>query len=255
MAGDITTIAGGSPLATGTTLAPEGTLSPRLLNVGDLNLNSLNDTVGEWFIAGSNRLTLQAELLTGTWGTAQVRVECSVSGNTWDLIEKFTAVGTLRSLDVGGYTMARARVAVVGGGTGTAIFSPYSFAQNYLESTTRFLTWSPTYTGSGSLTYASVTTNYARYFKLDDVIWYSLGATGTTGGVVSTRIIFTTPETISTDTKDRGMGAGYVYDAAYRTAHCEIESSTTLGIRKYNNTNYGLGASRTIQVSGFYQAV
>lgn len=81
-------------------------------------------------------------------------------------------------------------------------------------------TWSPTYTGSGTLTYTTVTTTYAKYVQIGKIVIMCLRATGTVGGT-GIEIRFTLPvtaaatnEIFQAGTLDSGLylipGMGYI---------------------------------------------
>jgi len=112
-------------------------------------------------------------------------------------------------------------------------------------------TWTPSYSASGAMTFTSVVTNYAKYMYHGKLVWFSIRATGTTGGTASTDIYFTLPVTAAASNTiafaGMALDTGSIGCAAY-------QQSTTLGaVRKYDATNWGLGASRVIVAQGFYE--
>lgn len=110
--------------------------------------------------------------------------------------------------------------------------------------------WTPTYGASGSMTFTSVTTNFALYVIIGSICYYMIYASGTTGGVTSTDITFTTPRTIVSGgytgayvrTGATGGIAGMVYPS----------SSTVITVRKYDSSNWSLDASAAFGVTGFF---
>jgi hypothetical protein len=110
--------------------------------------------------------------------------------------------------------------------------------------------WTPTYSAAASMTYTSVATMQGRYIQIGKVVYWYLLCTGTTGGTASDTIYFTLPVTAS---NTGGAGGGNVLDAASQGAFMYFNSTTQVGVRKYDGTNYGLGSGRQIRFSGFYE--
>lgn len=107
--------------------------------------------------------------------------------------------------------------------------------------------WTPSYSASGSMTFTSVTTNHADFFRMGHWLFFSLKATGTVGGTPSTDIYFTVPTNHAPE--DDAMGAGEVEGAA---GIWYEQSSTQLAVRVYDFSNYSAG-SNSIWASGFYK--
>ena len=108
---------------------------------------------------------------------------------------------------------------------------------------TRWLPWTPVYTGSGSMTWTSVTASLADYKITNNQLSIRLDATGTTGGTASTELRATVPMAVinnhvfGSSVRDATSGsgvAGWGYmSTAGRIHYLKIDSS-----------NYGLGAGR-----------
>ena len=115
---------------------------------------------------------------------------------------------------------------------------------------TNWITWTPTYGASGSMTFGTVTTNKAVYRREDNIVWIYLQADGTTGGIASTDITFTLPVTaIAT----HGCFNSNVVDVLNLGGFAKLTSTTVCSVRRYDIGVWGIGAGRIIQVSGFYQ--
>ena len=114
-------------------------------------------------------------------------------------------------------------------------------------------TWTPTYGASGSLTYTSVTTGYAKYLQIGKTIFFNLYATGTTGGTASNSITFTLPVAAANlyNVFSGGVlpGSGVTVGGFAFTDN----SATVVFVRKYDSSNYALGGA-AIRVSGTYEA-
>ena len=96
-----------------------------------------------------------------------------------------------------------------------------------------------------------MTTAYARYRKIGKAVEFEIKATGTTGGTTSTAVTFTAPVApANADT----VFAAWVDDGAGVSASGLWDSvNTYIEVHKYDNSNWGLGASRVILVSGSYE--
>lgn len=111
--------------------------------------------------------------------------------------------------------------------------------------------WTPTYTASGLMTISSVTTTYAKYFKLGNLVFFQLEATGTTGGVASTDIYFTLPVNAI---QAAGTFSASVVDTLNIGASAFLNSTSQVGVRRFDVGVFGVGAGRVIKCMGFYQA-
>lgn len=116
---------------------------------------------------------------------------------------------------------------------------------------TRWLTWTPVYSASGSLTYTSVTSTIARYKISNAKLDYVLKSTGTLGGTASTQIEFTMPfEAAVAGNPPGGFGV-----TATVAAKVSIINGTPDGMRveKYDTSNYANSGTNVINVAGFYE--
>lgn len=117
-----------------------------------------------------------------------------------------------------------------------------------------WITWSPSYGAGGSMTFSSVTTNYARYRRENKTLWFEVYATGTTGGTASNHLTFTLPVAPA-----RIPNSFYVqvYDGSLAgdvaAGHGHASGSTTVLVFNYNNSNWGLGAGRDFYCRGAYE--
>ncbi len=115
--------------------------------------------------------------------------------------------------------------------------------------------WTPTYGASGSMTYGSITTNVARYKRIGNTVFFCIDATGTTGGSASNGITFTLPvETKNANGLTTGAGRAVDGGVSLSAFWFTSGSTTVASVRKYDSSNYGLGAGRAISLSGCYEA-
>lgn len=118
---------------------------------------------------------------------------------------------------------------------------------------TRWLNWTPAYSCSGSLTYTSVTTTFARYkVGLNDTRW-QLRSSGTLGGVASTEIRFTTPMQILDANNSVCVGAGFSGGVAASLASA-TGPPDLVRVLRYDGGNYPTSGTNVIQASGAYRA-
>jgi hypothetical protein len=109
--------------------------------------------------------------------------------------------------------------------------------------------FTPTYSASGSMTFTSITTHYARFKIVGKLVWIYLSADGTTGGTASTRVQFTVPIDLGANDS---VPVGIV-DGSNRLALAFRESASLVGCIKHDAANWGLGAGRQLRVSMSYR--
>lgn len=163
--------------------------------------------------------------------------------------EKYCAISTITNAASTDYYEVIGRfAATLSAGAGYTWTVPTYTASNLIQRPiyeTRWLSWLPTYTGSGSLTFGTVTTTEGTY-KLDlSNLHLRLVAVGTTGGTGSANILATTPFSI-VNTNPVGFG-GWVADTSNVAGFCFVNAAAQIGFGKYDNSNFGLGASRGIR--------
>lgn len=116
----------------------------------------------------------------------------------------------------------------------------------------QWMTWAPTYSASGSLTYTSVTSNVAKYKIASKRLLPSLKATGTLGGSASTALYATLP-------MDGILASDNPIIGACQTAAVggwsQLISGTpnTVSFNKYDASNYATSGSCVIKVNGSYE--
>ena len=110
--------------------------------------------------------------------------------------------------------------------------------------------WTPTITASGSMTISGVTINKARYCIIGKTCIFTIRASFTTGGTTSTTVYFSTPAQSESSYYAYAAVVGDTSAAAAYTFHF---STFSVGVRKADGTNWGLGASRYFVVSGSFE--
>jgi hypothetical protein len=128
----------------------------------------------------------------------------------------------------------------------------YSHIENP-ESWPDWFNYTPTYSASGSMTFGTVTTNYAKFRVSGKKVEVCIKATGTTGGTASSSLIATLPiECVATGfvfsgvaTTDTSLVAGHGF--------ITFGSPDTVSVRKYDASNFGLGSGRVMQILAVYE--
>lgn len=109
--------------------------------------------------------------------------------------------------------------------------------------------YTPTYAGSASMTFGTVTTNIAQFSAVGNMISLVVYARGTTGGTPSTSISFTLPVTSSTT---QLRGGTYVRATADQGGFYEAADANTINCFKYDAGNFSIGASEDLSFNGVY---
>lgn len=118
---------------------------------------------------------------------------------------------------------------------------------NYPILHTDSLVWTPQASASGAMTYTSVTFSIAKYKIVGDLCKIMFRSSGTTGGTAAANIRIT-PPIIFVDfsaSSDLGIG-GYAGDTTGEGANIYFATNQRIDCRKYDATNWGLGASRVV---------
>jgi hypothetical protein len=113
---------------------------------------------------------------------------------------------------------------------------------------TRVLSWQPTYSAGGSMTFTSVTTTHANYIVRGLEVWFCLYSTGITGGTASTTCNATVPFTSLNNCRYGGLA----FDGGGLAARVDIAATSACIFQKYDSSNWGLGAGRIIGCTATY---
>jgi hypothetical protein len=101
--------------------------------------------------------------------------------------------------------------------------------------------WTPSYSASGSMTYTSVTTNIAKFRIVGQSCIVLISSFGTTGGAAdSTIYVHGLPVAVNAGNIQMVVGAGV--EAGVVGGVCFNQSTTELGFRKYDNSDWALSA-------------
>lgn len=205
--------------------------------------------------------------ISATW-TRTGNYTFTTSGDVTTIYRKGTKI---RYKDGGAFEYGAIALSSHSGGTTTiTLFVNDDFAMaaatitdkyiSYIENPEGFPDWfnyanTIAYSANGSMTFDTVTTTYARFKVSSQTCFYEAWGTGTTGGTASTTLQASLPVDCLDATTFPGAGATRDATSGVGTVGaCGVNGTLDLlFIRKQDNTNYGLGTGRFIQVSGFYQ--
>lgn len=157
--------------------------------------------------------------------------------------EKYCAISTITTAAATDYYEVIGRfAATLSAGAGYTWTVPTYTAKNLIQRPiyeTRWLDWQPTYSGSGSMTWTSVTGTRSYKVRYSDVQARE-EASGTTGGTASIALYSTQPFTI---TNNAAASIVCVDGGAQISGVARVDTST-IEIYKYNSSNWALAASQ-----------
>ena len=147
------------------------------------------------------------------------------------------------------YGAPNTTVTVMGGSdyslANAAITLPSFSYIEYPQAFPVWFTWAPTYSGNGSLTYTSVSTNIARFSISGTRATVVVKSNGTTGGTTNTTLYATAPVEAA-QSANSPAGTAYVSDAGGNSvvgfSFISAGTPDLLSFRKYDSSNWTLGA-------------
>lgn len=105
----------------------------------------------------------------------------------------------------------------------------------------------------GAMTYTSITNNWAKYSRDENnMIDLFVDIVGTTGGSADPSLIFNLP--VAATAAGHALAVVAVDGAGIFLGASAVASGSTCSVKKYDGSNWGLGAGRRIYVSGTYPA-
>jgi hypothetical protein len=157
---------------------------------------------------------------------------------------------------VGSAFSTNTTIAVTGGTDYTladaAITTPFYSYMDCPQGHPIWFDYTPTYGGSGSLTFSSVATVVGRFMMSGSSCTTQVYATGTTGGTTNTTITFTTPIN-NAETIFIGYGAGITDGSATTAGVAFFGAANAVSVRKYDASGWSLGAARAIGATITYK--
>lgn len=119
---------------------------------------------------------------------------------------------------------------------------------------TRWLSWNPTYSASGSLTYTSVSTTYAKYkLRFENELVWELRSSGTLGGSASTELYATLPFEAAQSANSNACGFGNTAGVAARV-FISAGTPDKVVFSKYDASNFATSGTCVNNGAGFYEA-
>lgn len=119
---------------------------------------------------------------------------------------------------------------------------------------TRWLTYQPAYSASGSMTFTTVTTTKAVYQIRNNNCHVWVSASGTTGGTASSQL-FASVSFEAVAIASGVVGYGQATDTSTVAARVFLSSSTPdlISCMKYDSSNYALAAGKAMNVNVIYE--
>lgn len=130
------------------------------------------------------------------------------------------------------------------------IFSVYRKLTEDLKTKTQTNS-SPSVSAGGSMTIVSSSINHSSYSIINNVVFFECKITLELGGTTSNEVIISLPYAAQNDV----VMTAHCTDAASEVSGSAltIGGTTTLKVRKYDNSNWSVGTGRVIRVSGSYR--
>jgi len=116
--------------------------------------------------------------------------------------------------------------------------------------------WDPVLVST--MTISAVSTRVARYFSTGNLVHFCYEVFFTTGGVAATTIQFDLPISVTRGNAEWVFsclvvdGFGTTFGGVASTIGGE--NLKTVNVKRYDNANWGLGNSRGILITGFYES-
>jgi hypothetical protein len=181
--------------------------------------------------------------VSGILGTVTVATDATTRFQKGDKI-KFTQSATVKYFYITAVTSTT--ITITGGTDYTLTNSAISnIFLSRIENPFGFpswFNWTPSYSANGSMTWTSVSTTRSVFYLVKTTVFIEIYALGTTGGTVSTQLIFSLPIAPTTTNTQRTTGS--VVDTAGFVGQLLI--GTNCLCIKYDSTNYTLGANRGV---------
>lgn len=169
--------------------------------------------------------------------------------------EKYCAISTITNAAAGDdYVVIGRFAATLSAGAGYTWSVPTFDSKNLIQRPifeTRVLSWQPTFSASGSMTYTSVSMVSIGYKVAGSSFQYAILARGTTGGSASNQLKFTIPFIVGSSYNYQTL-AGYCRDGGgtYVLGYSSVSNNNTVSVDKYDNSNFGLGTDRELYSNG-----
>lgn len=174
--------------------------------------------------------------------------------------EKYCAISTITNAAAGDYYENIGRfAATLSAGAGYTWTVPTYTAVNLVSkptTETRWLSWTPAYAASGSMTYTSVSTDFAKYKVSNQRVLIEHRSIGTTGGTGSNEIYATLPFESANSANTPPIGGALIAPAGalvFGGAYIKNATPDQIVYMRYDYGNWGLGANSIAETAGFYE--
>lgn len=130
-----------------------------------------------------------------------------------------------------------------------------AISKTTLGTFTDWTAWTPTWTASGSMTIVDSSNTVKEYSQVGKIAHLALHSVIQTGGTASNTLIFSAPVAPTYTTSlyvHLGCRIADTGSSVSVAGYCFYNGSN-FSVRKYNGSNFGIGAGIDISVSGFYR--
>ena len=169
--------------------------------------------------------------------------------------EKYCAISTITNAAAGDNYVNIGRFASTLSATASFNWSVPTFTSSNLIQRpiyeTRWLTWQPVYSATGSMTYTAVTTVKTMYRIVMRTIYNEISAVGTTGGTTNIGINVSLPFTEAA-TGDQRLIV-YIFDVSVgnRAGWSVLNNQNSIQFLRADTGNWGLGTGREVGATFF----
>jgi hypothetical protein len=239
---------------------------------GDSNVKTISSAFSRTFNAGTNYLNLGSAELATKEVDLFVKLVYNTNTSAIDLILTRIPYGDYISdyvdslTDEKGYMYSGTKpastdsvislgrfAATLSAGAGYTWSVPTFTATNLVNRPiyeTRWLTYQPAYSASGSMTYGSVTTELAQYKVIGDKITLKVSHIGTTGGSASYGLRSSVPFAF---TANHIRGGATLFTGSATVAGCITDSSALMETNRFDGSNWGIGANMRVGYQAIYE--
>jgi hypothetical protein len=173
--------------------------------------------------------------------------------------EKYAGISTITNAAAGdNYVNIGRFAATLSAGASYTWTVPTFTSANLIQrpiNETRWLTWTPTITPGGALTYSVVTTYFSKYKFVGNIMYAEYSCTGTLGGTASTSMAFTAPFNSAQPVATPPLfGMGWASGPqGMCIAFTSAITPTLFQVYRYDLSNFNNSGTATFRFGGFME--